>query len=137
MGLKMQLLRDGRVIFETSLDIEDSQPDLVSRELEEMKHDLKSLSQIHNVLSNETRMRMMIEMVRTLDRRFAELVDDLDVNQKIVRDSLRQMMDMDMVERVEWHPRNVHYVPSRLGFASFMACAMMRRIMDETRTNRR
>lgn len=133
----MRLVRDGRVIFESPLDVEDMQPDLVRRELEAMERELKNLSEFYDVLSNETRMRMMFEMVRTSDRRFAELMQDLDVNQKVVRDSLRQMEKLNLVERVEHHRRNVHYVPSRLGFASFMACAMVRRIMDETRTKRR
>jgi DNA-binding HxlR family transcriptional regulator len=134
MGLKLQLVRDGRVIFESPLDVEDVEPDLVRRELEAMEPELKDLSEFYDVLSNETRMRMMFEMVRTLDRRFAELMQDLDVNQKIVWDGLRQMKDRRMVEKVVRHRRNVHYVPSRLGFASFMVCAMVRRIMDETRT---
>jgi len=134
MGLKVQLVKDGRVIFESPLDVEDVEPDLVRRELEAMEPGLKDLSEFYDVLSNETRMRMMFEMVRTFDRRFAELMQDLDVNQKVVWDGLRQMKDRRMVEKVVRHRRNVHYMPSRLGFASFMVCAMVRRIMDETRT---
>jgi DNA-binding HxlR family transcriptional regulator len=134
MGLKVQLVRDGRVIFESPLDVEDAQPDLVRQELEAMERELRSLSGFYDVLSNETRMRMMMELVRTLDRRFGELMEDLDLNQKIVWDSLEQMKSRKLVEKVVHHKRNVHYVPSRLGFASLMVCAMVRRIMDETRT---
>jgi len=69
-----------------------------------------------------------------MDVRFSELMDQLDVNQKIVNENLVRLRDRHLVNRHEKNPREVHYTASKLGFASFLAMAAIRRVMDELET---
>jgi DNA-binding HxlR family transcriptional regulator len=131
MGLKIQLIKDGKVVLDLPLSIDEWQPESLQRELQSLEEDIQRIQTIHDVLSNETRIRILCELVRTLDCRFSELMADLGANQKIVSDGLRRMTKMYLVKRVEKHPRDVHYNPSPLGFASLATCLIMRRILDE------
>jgi len=131
MGLKIQLIKNGKVVLDLPLNINEWQPESLQRELQGLEEDVRRVQTIHDVFSNETRIRMLCEIVRTLDCRFSELMADLGANQKIVSDGLRRMTKMYLVNRVEKHARDVHYNPSPLGFASLATCLAMRRILDE------
>ena len=74
---------------------------------------------------------MLSEMIRASDRRFSELMDILDANQKIVSENLRRLVKKGLVKRVEKKPSQVHYIPTDLGFASMLACMVMHRILGE------
>jgi DNA-binding HxlR family transcriptional regulator len=137
MGLKIQIIKNGRVVFDLPLSIDEWEPESLQRELHDLEDDIHRVQTIHDVFSNETRIRMLCEIVRTLDCRFSDLMEDLGANQKIVSDGLRRMTKMYLVNRVEKHPRDVHYNPSALGFASLAACLIMRRIMDEVERSMR
>ncbi|MBS7612353.1 ArsR family transcriptional regulator [Candidatus Bathyarchaeota archaeon] len=131
MGLKIQLIKNGKVVLDLPLSIEEWRPEIFQRELQNLEEDIHRIQTLHDVLSNETRIRMLCKLVRTLDCRFSELMADLGTNQKIISDGLRRMTKMYLVRRVEKHPRDVHYNPSPLGFASLATCLIMRRILDE------
>ena len=131
MGLKLQLVRDDDVVLEIPLDVSGSDRGEMRSLLRMAEHDFERAHAIHDILSSRTRMRLLDEMVRNFDRRFSELMEALDANQKVVSENLGRLRDAGLVERVARAPRDVHYVPSRLGFASLMASAAMCRILDE------
>ncbi len=135
MDLRVQLLKDGKVLLDLPLEPEEWELERLDHELDSLDRNLTKIQEIHNVLSNETRFRMLCEMVRSSDSRFSELMEKVDANQKVVTESLRRMMERSMVRRVERHPREVHYLPSRIGFASFITCLTMRRIIEELDNN--
>ena len=131
MDLRIQLVKDGEVIFDLSLEPKDLEWGRLNHELDSLERDLTEIRVIHDVLSNETRFRMICEMARSSDSRFTELMQRVDANQKIVSENLRRMVERSLVRRVERNPREVHYLLSRLGFASFVSCLTMRRIIQE------
>ena len=131
MTLKVQLVRDGKVIAEVPLEREEWDEEDLESELREFESSLESATEIHDMFSNETRTKMLCEMIRTSDRRFSELMDVLDANQKTVNENLKRMVKHRLVKRVQEKPGEVHYVPTNIGFASTLACMMMRRVLDE------
>jgi len=131
MGLRLQLVRDGEVLFELPLEMGEWDPGALRSEIEGLEEEIPRLRMVYDALSNETRMRMLCEMSQGLDRRFSDLMDELELNQKIVSEGLRRMMRSDLLERVETHPREVRYRPSPLGFASLLMCVAARRVIEE------
>lgn len=124
-------MRNGKVILDLPIEPKEKELEQLYSELDSLEKDMGEIQAIHDVFSNETRFRMMCEMVRRSDSRFSQLMQKVDANQKIVSEGLRRMVKQSMVHRVERHPREVYYFPSRLGFASFLACLTMRRIIEE------
>ena len=131
MPLSVQLVRDGKVILEIPLEREEWEKVDLDSELEQLESALDESTDMHDVFSNRVRSRMLWEMVRSSDRRFSELMDLMDANQKIVSENLQRMMRKGLVERVVKRPGEVHYVPTDLGFATTLTCVVMQRILDE------
>jgi len=129
MGLKLQLLKDGKVLFEMPLGMDEWDRRELEEEIEEIEEEINNVEELHDLYSNKTRIKMLCEITRSLDPRFTDLMEELDTNQKIIYDSLQKMIKNDLVERVERHPRNVHYRLSQLGFASILMCAATQRVM--------
>jgi DNA-binding HxlR family transcriptional regulator len=131
MGLKLQLVKDDRIIFEMPLGLDEWDRHQLEDEINDFEDEIKDVEGFHDLYSNKTRIRMLCEITRRSDPRFTDLMEELDANQKIIYDSLQRMMKNDLVERVERHPRNVHYKLSQLGFASILMCAATQRVMEE------
>lgn len=131
MVLKLQLVRNDEVVLEVPLDVNNRDPDEVRNLLGMAERDIERAHEIHGIFASRTRMRMLDEMVRNFDRRFSELMEALDANQKIVSENLDRLREAGLVQRVARAPRDVHYIPSRLGFASLLTSAAMCRILDE------
>lgn len=131
MGLKLQLVKDDRIIFEMPLGLDEWDRHQLEDEINDFEDGIKDVEGFHDLYSNKTRIRMLCEITRRSDPRFTDLMEELDANQKIIYDSLQRMMKNDLVERVERHPRNVHYKLSQLGFASILMCAATQRVMEE------
>jgi DNA-binding HxlR family transcriptional regulator len=134
MSLKLQLVKGNRVIYEMPLEMKDSTRDRIMEESELLEHQIERVRAIHEMLSSETRIRILNSIIRNMDVRFSEFMNQLDVNQKIVNENLERLRDRRLVHRHEKNPREVHYTLSRLGFASFLAMAAIRRVMDELET---
>jgi len=131
MGLKLQLVKDNKIIFEMPLMMHEWDQRRLEEEIKEIEEEIEDIERLHDLFSNRTRIKMLCEITRRFDPRFTDLMEELDINQKIIYDSLQKMIKNDLVERIERHPRNVHYRLSRLGFVSILMCAATRRIMEE------
>jgi DNA-binding HxlR family transcriptional regulator len=106
----------------------------IEEELRLLERRIGKVRAIHEMLSSETRIRMLNSIIRNMDVRFSELMYELNVNQKIVNENLERMRNLHLVNRHEKNPREVHYSASRLGFGSFLAMVTIRRVMEELST---
>ena len=131
MTLKVQLVKDNKVIVEVPLEREGWEKEALELELEEFESTLDSIAEVHGLFSNKVRVKMLSEVIRFSDRRFSEFMNILNANQKIVSENLRRLATNGLVERIEKKRGEVHYVPTDLGFTSIIACMVMHRILDE------
>jgi len=134
MALKLQLVKGNKVIHEMPLEMSDWTRGEIEEELRLLERRIGKVRAIHEMLSSETRIRMLNSIIRNMDVRFSELMYELNVNQKIVNENLERMRNLHLVNRHEKNPREVHYSASRLGFGSFLAMVAIRRVMEELST---
>jgi len=131
MTLKLQLLKDDSVVFELPLEMNNWNRKQIEKELKLVEHEMRRICAIHEMLSSETRIRMLNNIIRNIDVRFSKLTDELEVNQKIVNENLERLRNLRLINRYEKNPREVHYTASKLGFASLLTMAAIRRVVDE------
>ena len=95
MTLKLQLIRDGKIILEMPLSPMDWPKDKLEQEFEAFEEDFERFSNIFGVLSNQTRLKMMRRLVVEEDStmNFADFMKDLDLNPKTVWENSRKLSD--------------------------------------------
>ena len=103
MKLKLQLVRDGEVLFEIPLSPTDWPKEQLKKELEALGDDFQKFSKIFYVLSHETRLRMMKRLMEEEDRtmNFADFMRDLNLNPKIVWENTRKLREGGLLEKVD------------------------------------
>ena len=128
MKLKLQLVRDGEVLFEIPLSPTDWPREQLDNELEAIEEDFQRFSKIFDALSHETRFRMMKRLMEEEDRtmNFADFMRDLDLNPKIVWENTKKLRAGGFLEKVD----RGKYRCSDLGQRGFMlmSCAFRRLI---------
>jgi DNA-binding transcriptional ArsR family regulator len=128
MKLKLQLVRDGEVLFEIPLSPTDWPREQLENELEAIEEDFQRFSKIFDALSHETRFRMMKRLMEEEDRtiNFADFMRDLDLNPKIVWENTRKLRAGGFLEKVD----RGKYRCSDFGQRGFMlmSCAFRRLI---------
>jgi len=128
MKLKLQLVRDGEVLFEIPLSPTDWPREQLENELEAIEEDFQRFSKIFDALSHETRFRMMKRLMEEEDRtmNFADFMRDLDLNPKIVWENTKKLRAGGFLEKVD----RGKYRCSDLGQRGFMlmSCAFRRLI---------
>jgi len=95
MSLKLQLVRNGKVILEIPLSPTDWPKDQLEIEFEAFEEDFQKMSSMFNALSNQTRLKMMRKLVQEEDStmNFAGFMKDLDLNPKTVWENSRKLSD--------------------------------------------
>jgi len=129
MGLKLQLVKDGRVIFEVPMSVAEWPKDMLENEFESIEGDFRRFSEIFDVLSNETRIRMMRRflMGRDTSVRFVDLMQDLDLNPKIVWENLGKLSRCGFLEKIG----RGKYRCSEFGQRAFMLMGLaMRHLLE-------
>ncbi len=103
MKLKLQLVRNGDVIFEIPLSPTDWPTGQLEDELEAFEADFHRFSKIFDALSHVTRLRMMKRLMEKKDRtmNFADFMRDLDLNPKIVWANAKKLRDGGLLEKVD------------------------------------
>jgi DNA-binding transcriptional ArsR family regulator len=128
MKLKLQLVRDGEVLFEIPLSPTDWPREQLDNELEAIEEDFQRFSKIFDALSHETRFRMMKRLMEEEDRtmNFADFMRDLDLNPKIVWENTKKLRAGGFLVKVD----RGKYRCSDLGQRGFMlmSCAFRRLI---------
>jgi DNA-binding transcriptional ArsR family regulator len=89
MKLKLQLLKDNKIVFEMPLSTDEWQRKRLEHELDSFEQDLGRFSRLFDALSHETRLRMMTRLFEHDEQAlgFADFMRDLDLNPKIVWES--------------------------------------------------
>lgn len=103
MKLKLQLVRDGEVLFEIPLSPTDWPREQLEEELDAFEANFQRFSKIFVVLSHETRFRMMKRLMEEEDRtiNFADFMRDLNLNPKIVWENTKKLREEGFLEKVE------------------------------------
>jgi len=129
MGLKLQLVRDGKVIFEVPISITEWPKEMLEEELKSIERDFHRFIDIFSILSNETRIRMMRRLLMEEDAsvRFADLMQDLDLNPKIVWENLGKLSRCGFLEKTG----RGRYRCSEFGQRAFMLMGLtLRRLLE-------
>ena len=126
--LKLQLVRNGKKVFEIPLSPADWPRERLENELEAVVADLQTFLKIFDALSNETRLMMMKRLVEEEDRTitFTGFMRDLDLNPKLVWENARKLRECGLLEK---NGRG-RYCCSGLGESGFMMMSLaLRRLM--------
>ena len=127
MKLKLQLVRDGDVVFELPLSPEDWRKEMVEGEFRVVSGDFERFSRIFDALSNETRLEMMRMMLgEEGGLSFADFMRGLDLNPKIVWENSRKLIEGGLVEKTG----RGQYSCSEFGEKAFLMMSMaLRRLI--------
>jgi len=130
MKLKLQLVQNGKILFEIPLSPADWPRKQLKNELEAFEDDFQRFSKIFDALSHETRLRMMKRLMEEEDRtmNFADFMRDLDLNPKIVWENTRKLTEGGLVEKVD----RGRYRCSEVGQREFMLINFVFRHLVET-----
>jgi DNA-binding transcriptional ArsR family regulator len=130
MKLKLQLLGNGKVLFEMPLSCADWPRGMLEDELSSMENEFERLSKIFMALSNETRFLMMKQLMVKEDHivNFTDFMRGLDLNPKLVRDNARKLSEGGLVEKVG----RGRYRCSEFGEPSFMMMSLALRHLMRT-----
>ena len=130
MALRLLLVKGQRVLAEVPLVVSDEENrESLEKEIDELgKHEFKELSEIFDTLSNQDRLKMLSKMITSEGPvRFVDFMNDLELNQKLVSDYCRRMMESGLVTS---HERG-KYQASPQGSSSFMvAMVALKKILE-------
>ena len=103
MKLRLQLVRDGKVLFEIPLSPTDWPKEQLENELEALGGEFQRFSKIFDALSHETRLRMMKRLMEEEDRtiNFVDFMRDLNLNPKIVWENARKLREGGLLEKID------------------------------------
>jgi len=103
MKLKLQLVRDGEVLFEIPISPADWLRDRLENESEAFKTDFQRFPKIFVALSHETQFRMMKRLMEEEDHtiNFSDFVRDLNLNPKIVWENAKKLREGGLLEKVD------------------------------------
>lgn len=102
MKLKLQLVRDGEVIFEMPLSSMDWSREHLESEFKAVEEDFHRFSKVFDALAHETRLRMMKRLVEEEDHTmsFSDFMRDLNLNPKLVWENARKLKEGGLLEKV-------------------------------------
>ena len=101
MTLKLQLVRNGEILFEMPLSPTDWPREQLDNELEAVEDDFQRFSKIFDAFSHTTRLRMMSRLMEEEDRtvNFADFMRDLDLNPKLVWENARKLREGGLLRK--------------------------------------
>ncbi len=101
MKYKLQLVGNGKVLFEVPLSPVDWQKEELESEFEAAEEDFQRFSKIFDALSHETRLRMMRRLMEDENRTisFAGFMKDLNLNPKIVWENSRKLEEGGLLKK--------------------------------------
>lgn len=129
MGLKLQLVRDGKTILEIPLNPTDWPKEKLETEFEAFEEDFQKISSMFDALSNHTRLKMMRRLVEEEDSTmsFANFMKDLDLNPKTVWENSRKLSDGGFLTKTG---RGTYHC-SEFGQSAFLTMSLvLRRLLE-------
>lgn len=130
MVLKLQLVRDGEILFEMPLLRKDWSREELENEFRAAEEDFERFSKIFDALSHETRLRMMRCLVSEEDRTmsFGDFMHDLDLNPKIVWENSKKLTEGGLLKKTG----RGKYSCSEFGQTAFMMVSLALRHLIES-----
>lgn len=128
MKLKLQLVCDGETLFEIPLSLDEWPKQTLEDEFEATDESFRKFSKIFTALSHETRLKMMRRLMESDDRTlsFADFMQDLDLNPKIVWENSRKLEEGGLVEKTG----RGRYACSEFGGAFMILSLALRRLIE-------
>lgn len=128
MKLKLRLVRDGETLFEIPLSPEDWPKQTLEDEFKATEESFRQFSKIFTALSHQTRLRMMRDLMESEDRSlsFADFMQDLNLNPKIVWENSRKLEEGGLVEKTG----RGRYACSEFGGTFMMLSLALRRLIE-------
>jgi DNA-binding transcriptional ArsR family regulator len=129
MTLKLQLVEDGKVIFQIPLSPTDWSREELANDLNAFEANVQRYLKLFSALSNETRLRMMKRLLERKKRTvtFTDFMQDLDLNPKLVWENTRKLREGGLLVKIG---RN-GYRCSEFGETSFMMMSLaFRRLIN-------
>jgi DNA-binding HxlR family transcriptional regulator len=101
MKLKLQLVQDGKILFEMPLSIADWSKEELENEFQATEGEFAKFSKLFDALSHETRLRMMRHLVEDENRTmsFADFMRDLDLNPKTVWENSKKLEESGLLKK--------------------------------------
>ena len=129
MPLKLQLVRDGKIILEVPLSPMDWPKDQIEEEFSAFEDDYERLSNMFSALANQTRLRMMKRLIENEDStmNFADFMKELDLNPKTVWENSRKLSDGGFLTKTG----RGTYQCSEFGQSAFLTLSLvLRRLLE-------
>ena len=125
MTLRLQLVRDGKLVLDVPLSLMDWPKDQLETEFKAFEEDFERFSNMFVALSNQTRLKMMIRLVEEEDRtmNFADFMKDLDLNPKTVWENSRKLSDGGFITKTG---RGTYHC-SEFGQSAFLTLSLVLR----------
>lgn len=129
MALKLQLVKNGKIVFDIPLYSEDWSKDQLERELGALETSFDRLTKTFDALSHTTRLRMLKQLMgeRNFTMNFADFMRELDLNPKLVWENTRKLREGGLLEKIE----KGKYRCSEFGRIELMMSLALRRLMEE------
>ena len=131
MKLRLQLTKNGEVVFEMPLSIEDWTKSSLTSELTSVEREFERLSKLFDALSHETRLKMMKRLLEEDDRTlgFGDFMRDLRLNPKTVWENTRKLQEGGLLVK----SKDGKYRFSEPGIAEFLMLSLaLRRLFKAT-----
>jgi DNA-binding transcriptional ArsR family regulator len=129
MKLKLLLVKDDKVISEIPLSLEQWRRKHLEDELESFEKEFDQFSKLFHALAHENRLRIMKRLFEDEDVTlgFADLMNDLDLNPKIVWESTKKLCESGLLVK----SNNGKYRCPELGQAEFLMISIaLRRLVQ-------
>lgn len=129
MTLKLLLVKDDMVISEIPLSLEQWRRKHLEDELESFEKEFDQFSKLFHALAHENRLRIMKRLFEDEDVTlgFADLMNDLDLNPKIVWESTKKLCESGLLVK----SNNGKYRCPELGQAEFLMISIaLRRLVQ-------
>lgn len=99
--MRLQLVQDGKIVFEIPLSPLDWPKEELENEFKAAEEDFAKFSKIFDALSHETRLRMMKQVVEEEGQtiNFADFMKELDLNPKTVWENSRKLEEGGLLEK--------------------------------------
>jgi hypothetical protein len=130
MPLKLQLVRDGKIILEVPLSPMDCPKEQLETEFKSFDDDFEQFSNMFSALANQTRLRMMKRLVEEENStmNFADFMKDLDLNPKTVWENSKKLSDGGFLTKTG----RGTYQCSEFGQSAFLTLSLvLRRLLEE------
>ena len=129
MKLRLLLAKDDEILFEIPLSMEDWPKERLAQELASFEREFDQFSRLFDVLSHQTRLRMMTRLFEDEDLTvgFTDFMRDLGLNPKIVWENTKKLCDSGLLTKSD----DGKYQCPELGQAEFLMVSLaLRRLLQ-------